>query len=381
MPAKLVKSALEVSNLDSKNCCSPCKARRLSNRFPRILARDSIGALALFFAACGGGGGGSSSTPVTRNPVPGISSLSPSTAPAGSRDLTLTVYGSSFIPDSVVQWAGSARTTTYVSSAQLNAAIPASELSSVRTAAVSVFNPAPGGGTSGSLSFSTTQVEPLSLLTRRLPDASHTKLYEYALQAAGGIQPHSWSVASGSLPEGLILSSGGVISGTPAAVSADTTVSFTAEVSDYAYQPDTLTQLFSIVVRAGQLGRNDTCGTATPVSNGVIRASVSPYGDIDVYSFQGTANASLTAEIYAQRLNLYSNSAGRDIYLDSLLEILDADCVRLIYHDDINIGVDQDSLIEDYTLPYTGAYYIRISDLRGDGRPDFIYELHLSGVD
>ena len=30
---------------------------------------------------------------------------------------------------------------------------------------------------------------------------------------------------------------------------------------------------------------------------------------------------------------------------------------------------------------YDGTYYIRVSDLRGDGRPDFIYDLSLSGAD
>jgi hypothetical protein len=214
-----------------------------------------------------------------------------------------------------------------------------------------------------------------------LPDASPSKAYEYTLQASGGIQPYSWSLASGSLPAGLNLAASGVISGTPSAVSSDTTVSFAAEVSDYAYEPKTLTQSLSIRVRAGELGRNDTCSTATTISNGTIRASISPYADVDVYSFQGTAGTRITAGVNAQSLSIYSNSAGRDIFLDSLLEILDFNCSQLEYNDDIDMGIDQDSLIENYPLPYTGTYYLRVSDLRGDGRPDFIYELYLSGAD
>jgi hypothetical protein len=134
-------------------------------------------------------------------------------------------------------------------------------------------------------------------------------------------------------------------------------------------------------VRAGALSRNDSCSTATAISNGVIRASISPYGDADVYSFHGTAGASLTAGINAQSLDIYGGTGGRDVFLDSLLEILDADCSRLIYNDDIDLGINQDSLVENYRLPHTGTYYIRVSDLRGDGRPDFIYELYLSGAD
>ncbi len=333
----------------------------------------------LFSAACGGDSS-SSSVKVEQNPVPDLIAIFPTSAPAGSRDFVLTVSGYNFLSGSVVQWGGSSRTTTFVSSSQLTAAIPAGDVSSVRTVSVTVLNPAPGGGSSGAKSFSITPVLPLTLLTSSLPDASPSRAYQYSLRAEGGVPPYTWSVTSGSLPDNLSFSTGGVISGTPSAVSADTNFSFAAQLKDYAYQPNTLTQPFTILVRAGKLGRNDSCGTATPILNGVIRASLSPYGDIDVYSFQGIAGASVTAEIYAQRLTIYEGSNTRDIFLDSFLEILDSDCQTLISHDDINPGVDQDSVISSYKLPYTGKYYIRVSDLRGDGRPDFIYELHLSGA-
>ena len=53
--------------------------------------------------------------------------------------------------------------------------------------------------------------------------------YSSALQATGGVAPYTWTVASGSLPAGLSLSTGGVISGTPTAAG---TSSFTAQVQD-----------------------------------------------------------------------------------------------------------------------------------------------------
>jgi hypothetical protein len=243
-----------------------------------------------------------------------------------------------------------------------------------------VFNPAPGGGASGSLSFNITAVAALSVLTTRLPDAAHDKAYSYTLQASGGIPPYTWTVSTGVLPGSLSLASGGAISGTPPSVAGDTTSDFTVQVSDYAYQPSTLTQPLSILVRAGSLSRNDTCGTATIVSNGVTRASISPYGDVDVYSFQGTAGNRATIELYAQRLTLYGDSTSTDDFLDPFLELLNSSCVQLMYNDDISPGIIRDSLIASYTLPYTGTYYVRISDLRADGRPDFIYEMHLSGA-
>jgi hypothetical protein len=141
----------------------------------------------------------------------------------------------------------------------------------------------------------------------------------------------------------------------------------------------------SILVRAAGLGSNDSCtagttGGTTSISNGQIRASISPYGDIDVYSFQGTAGAQVTIEIFAQRLDLDGDSATRDSYLDSVLELLDSNCSLLSFNDDIDPGVVQDSLIQNYVLPYSGTYFIRVRDFRGDGRPDLIYELSLSGA-
>jgi hypothetical protein len=89
-------------------------------------------------------------------PVPLASSLSPATAAAGSSGLTLTVNGSGFAISSVVRWNGTARTTTFVSATQLRAAITAADLAGVGSVPVTVFTPAPGGGTSGAVTFAIT---------------------------------------------------------------------------------------------------------------------------------------------------------------------------------------------------------------------------------
>jgi hypothetical protein len=59
-------------------------------------------------------------------PVPILSSLSPSSASTGGAAFTLTVQGSNFILNSVVRWNGSDCSTTFVSTAQLTAAVRAS---------------------------------------------------------------------------------------------------------------------------------------------------------------------------------------------------------------------------------------------------------------
>ena len=100
--------------------------------------------------------GGGTSNPQTftiLNPMPTITSLSPPSATVGATQLTLTITGTNFVRTSVARWNGTDRPTTYVSATQLTVVIPASDLLTAGTARVTVFNPAPGGGTSNAVSL------------------------------------------------------------------------------------------------------------------------------------------------------------------------------------------------------------------------------------
>ncbi|HET6934802.1 MAG TPA: putative Ig domain-containing protein [Candidatus Angelobacter sp.] len=79
-----------------------------------------------------------------------------------------------------------------------------------------------------------------------LPDAIVGVPYSTTLQASGGISPFTWSLTAGSLPAGLSLSSGGVISGTPTTASASTSFSVTAK--DSASPAQSTTQTLAIHV-------------------------------------------------------------------------------------------------------------------------------------
>lgn len=75
------------------------------------------------------------------NPVPTVGSLQPNTASAGSGAFTLTVYGTQFTTQSVVNWNGAARPTTYVNATQLTAQIAAADVAAGGTMPVTVTNP------------------------------------------------------------------------------------------------------------------------------------------------------------------------------------------------------------------------------------------------
>jgi len=96
-------------------------------------------------------------TSAQTNPVPFINQpLVPNAVAPGGSEFHLTVNGTGFVSGSVVNWNGNALATTFVSSSQLTATVPAWRIAKARTASLTVFNPSPGGGTSNVVFFEVT---------------------------------------------------------------------------------------------------------------------------------------------------------------------------------------------------------------------------------
>ncbi|MDI6794105.1 MAG: DPP IV N-terminal domain-containing protein, partial [bacterium] len=83
----------------------------------------------------------------------------------------------------------------------------------------------------------------LTIITTGFPEAKAGVFYYRRVLADGGIAPYTWSVYSGSLPQGLSLASDGVISGTPL---EQGTFSFTLQVEDVASQRATKSLSLSV---------------------------------------------------------------------------------------------------------------------------------------
>ncbi len=97
------------------------------------------------------------------------------------------------------------------------------------------------------------------------PGAIHAS-YSQALAGAGGLPPYSWSVVSGSLPNGLTLNANGTITGTPSVANSFT---FTVQLSDSATPPQTPVQKqFVITISAGL-----TITTTSPLPNATVGVS------------------------------------------------------------------------------------------------------------
>jgi len=149
-----------------RTSCTPERSRSFTN------ARFHPSVIALLIAAMigiwGCGGGTASTVNPTQtpspspppNPTPTITAISPNSAVAGGTAFTLTITGTNFVAASMVNFGGAAPTTTFVNSTQLTVAVPAASIASTGTLAVTVTNPAPGGGTSNAMVFATTSGGP-----------------------------------------------------------------------------------------------------------------------------------------------------------------------------------------------------------------------------
>ncbi len=140
------------------------------------------GTLTIDFAGSESGCGQSYSFQLTftaqpGSPVPGIATLSPSSAVEGGPAFTLTVTGSDFVSGAFVEWNGSPRATTFVSSTELQAAIGAADIATGGSVSVTVTNPPPGGGTSSALAFDVVIPNPVPAIESIVP----------ALAPAGGL--------------------------------------------------------------------------------------------------------------------------------------------------------------------------------------------------
>ena len=121
------------------------------------------------------------------NPVPRVTSLSPSSAFAGGADFTLTVYGAGFVPGSVVLWNNSNRKTTFISRSELRASIAAADIAAPGTVNIAVSNPPPGGGLSNSLPFSIVSPapNPVPTVTSLNPSSALTGGADFTLTVTG----------------------------------------------------------------------------------------------------------------------------------------------------------------------------------------------------
>lgn len=141
---------------------------------------------------------------------------------------------------------------------------------------------------------------------------------------------------------------------------------------------DTVTNPVPVIVSDGNTvvetaAKNDSIETAQSVGKlpvGISGRIDSP-ADLDYFGIEAKKGEKFSFEVMARRWQ-----SG----LDSNLRILDAKGKRLSENDDLKIYKHSfaDSLIENWTVPADGKYYIEIRDLHLGGGDNFVYFINIT---
>jgi hypothetical protein len=154
--------------------------------------------------------------------IPTITSVSPTSAVAGSQQAKITVLAPGSSDSATVLVDGTPRVTTSLNNGQLASVLTSADLAQPRTLQISVAMNSVNGGQSRSIIESRNAVNfvvspaVLRIVTTSVPAAVVQAPYSVTLDAQGGVAPYAWKVVSGQLPRGLgLAAASGVISGTP----------------------------------------------------------------------------------------------------------------------------------------------------------------------
>lgn len=147
-------------------------SRRHASRI--TLALILVGILAVLLS-CGGGSGSSSGGAGgggggggVENPVPAITSISPTTAAAGSQVQNLFVNGTNFLSTSTVTYNGVLHNSSLQSPTQIQIALAPTDVAATGSYPVVVTNPSPGGGSSTPINFSVVTGTPTGYFTANM---------------------------------------------------------------------------------------------------------------------------------------------------------------------------------------------------------------------
>jgi len=127
----------------------------------KILARLALSlglVTCVYITGCGGSSSGTQAPPPASSPT--VSSISPTTVPAGSGSLSLTVNGTGFVKTTTIQVGSVADATTYVSSTQVTATVTTAQLASGSQLSVVAFNGTASSGSGSAVNLQVTNPVP-----------------------------------------------------------------------------------------------------------------------------------------------------------------------------------------------------------------------------
>ncbi|MFS2109740.1 IPT/TIG domain-containing protein [Sphingomonas sp. Sphisp140] len=229
---------------------------------------NAAGTYDVTVTTAGGTSATSASDQYTYISAPTVTAVSPQGGSV-TGGATVTITGTGFTSATAVTFGGTAATGfTVNSNNQITATSPAGAAGTVDIRVTNI-----GGTSATGAADHYTYIAPvvISPAAGALPGATTLSAYSQTFTASGGTSPYSFS-STGTLPPGLTLSAGGVLTGTP---TTGGTFNFTVDVSDgsapVAGSAFTASESYSITVgKTGQTisftGPSTTSLSASPVA-------------------------------------------------------------------------------------------------------------------
>src|SRR5882724_483626 len=309
----------------SANAC--CEEDEMSSKtLPMKLIAVLGSATLVFLVGCGGN---TSQPPppsqtAVNNPIPAISNVFPTATAAGGPAFTLAVGGVNFVSSSVVRWNGSDRPTAFVSSGGVTAQIPAGDIAATGTAAITVFNPAPGGGSSKSLAFSI-GVGPVSVAVAADSSGMFGKFVYVANANSNNVSMYTIDATTGALT-----STGTIAAGTsPASLAVDPSGKFAyvANANSFSVSMYTIDATTGVLTSIGEIGAGWYPDSVVVHPSGKF-AYVANYGDglggtpgsVSMYRINADGGLSSTgtiAEAYVGTTYVAVHPSGKFAYVAS----------------------------------------------------------------
>ena len=212
--------------------------------------------------------------------------LSPTTLPNGTVNTaysqTITGSGGSS-PYTFAVTTGTLPTGLSMTSGGVISGTPTSTVSKTFTITSTDAN-----GCTGTRSYTVVPACPaITLSPTTLPNGTVNTAYNQTVTASGGIPPYTFAVTTGTLPTGLSMTSGGVISGTPTS-----TVSKTFTITSTDANGCTGTKSYTVVPACPTLSLNSTPALLPTGTIGTAySASISTTGGVAPYTYAVTSGA------------------------------------------------------------------------------------------
>lgn len=244
-----------------------------------------------------------------RAPVPQLSGIAPDSAQAGrATELALTVHGAGFTRTSRIRWNGTDRPTSFVNDGRLQGTVPASDFATAGSAQVTVFTPAPGGGTSSPATFrirgtgtyvlgdtAAGSIDPPGTSDEFTFAATGPQEVNVYFQAASGddndrLQLRLYDPSANSL--GSLLSTGDdrTLEGQSLPrVRLTRTGTYTLRIQAYNTDDGGPYRFYVAPIRLSP----ERVPAVVTVDSEVVGEDISPVGDVDVFTFTGTAGQDL----------------------------------------------------------------------------------------